>query len=176
MTWKYRVGTYQVLTECESCKEPWSYDNRERLGQDRPLCVECETNKEYMEKENEMGCDSQFDGARNSMPYPKTLVKDKGPNIQTTVFPPSVCTGGTTKELADTSKKWNSLEQVVEKEQTRLPLTEFEQELRLLVNRYHVENFSNTPDRILAEYLHGCLNAFNIAVKQREQWYGRKVF
>lgn len=58
----------------------------------------------------------------------------------------------------------------------RVPLTYFEQDLRRLINAYSLENVSNTPDSILAEYLCGCLNAFNIAIEQRERWYGRKVF
>jgi hypothetical protein len=68
----------------------------------------------------------------------------------------------------------------VEKEQdntiTHPVLTGFEQNLRRLINAQSVENLSNTPDFILAEYLSGCLNAFNYAVQRREQWYGRKVF
>ena len=59
---------------------------------------------------------------------------------------------------------------------TRPVLTGFEQSLRRLINAQCVENLSNTPDFILAEYLSGCLNAFNYAVQRREQWYGRKVF
>ena len=36
-----------------------------------------------------------------------------------------------------------------------------------------MENGSNTPDFMLAQYLLGCLEAFNIAVTTREKWYGR---
>ena len=54
----------------------------------------------------------------------------------------------------------------------RPPLTAFEQELRRLINRFSMENHSNTPDRILAEYLCSCLSAFNYATRAREQWYG----
>lgn len=51
----------------------------------------------------------------------------------------------------------------------------FEKELELLINRHSQENASNTPDSdfILAQYLMGCLAAFNVAVQQRETWYGR---
>jgi hypothetical protein len=59
---------------------------------------------------------------------------------------------------------------------TRPVLTAFEQDLRQLINKHSVENTSNTPDLILAEYLNACLNAFNVATRQREQWYGRKTF
>lgn len=51
--------------------------------------------------------------------------------------------------------------------------TEFEKELQALLNRYSAENESNTPDFILAQYLIGCLRAWNTAVQQRETWYGR---
>lgn len=47
----------------------------------------------------------------------------------------------------------------------------FEDELVALINRYCVENVSNTPDFILAEYVQNALNAFNHAVKLREVWY-----
>ena len=61
-------------------------------------------------------------------------------------------------------------------EYVRLPLTAFEQKLRSLINAQSMENASNTPDYILAEYLGACLSAFNYATRAREQWYGRKVF
>jgi hypothetical protein len=46
-------------------------------------------------------------------------------------------------------------------------------ELSMLLNRASRENASNTPDFILAQYLIGCLEAFETAVQQRETWYGR---
>ena len=46
----------------------------------------------------------------------------------------------------------------------------FEQELTALLNRYAVENESDTPDFILAEYLCSCLRAWNAAVKQRDHF------
>lgn len=51
----------------------------------------------------------------------------------------------------------------------------FEQELRDLINRYSLENESNTPDFILAEFLIKCLEAFNEASNKREEWYGKKL-
>ena len=51
--------------------------------------------------------------------------------------------------------------------------SEFEQQLQHLINRYSMENESNTPDFILAQFLKGCLESFNTAVQQRETWYGR---
>ena len=48
----------------------------------------------------------------------------------------------------------------------------FEEELINLINKYSKENASNTPDFILADYLNGCLLAFNTATIAREKWYG----
>ena len=50
---------------------------------------------------------------------------------------------------------------------------EFESDLRALLNRHCQENNSNTPDFILAQFLLGCLAAWNRGVQQRETWYGR---
>jgi hypothetical protein len=49
----------------------------------------------------------------------------------------------------------------------------FTKELTDLINRHSMENASNTPDFILANYLMTCLNAFAQATQQRETWYGR---
>jgi len=48
----------------------------------------------------------------------------------------------------------------------------FRKELEYLINRYSMENGSQTPDFILADYLVGCLEAFNTAVNDRGRWYG----
>jgi len=49
----------------------------------------------------------------------------------------------------------------------------FRKELENLINRHSKENGSNTPDFILAGYLHRCLDNFDSTVQYREQWYGR---
>lgn len=49
----------------------------------------------------------------------------------------------------------------------------FEKELEILINRHCVENASNTPDFILAQYMKACLLAFETATQQRETWHGR---
>lgn len=49
----------------------------------------------------------------------------------------------------------------------------FSEELTALLNRHSQENASGTPDFILSVYIRNCLAAFNGAVNQREQWYGR---
>ena len=50
----------------------------------------------------------------------------------------------------------------------------FQDELEALINRCSQENASNTPDFILASYLTSCLDAWNVAIKRREEWYGRE--
>ena len=52
-------------------------------------------------------------------------------------------------------------------------MSNFLNELQDLINRHSMENPSDTPDYILAQYLQDCLDAFARATKQREAWYGR---
>ena len=52
-------------------------------------------------------------------------------------------------------------------------MSKFEKQLQGLINKHSVENNSNTPDWILAQYLSSCLSVFAIAIQQRETWYGR---
>ena len=63
----------------------------------------------------------------------------------------------------------------VESELTENSDKSFADELESLINMHSQENLSNTPDYILAEYLTGCLNVFNTAVRQREVFWGRKI-
>ncbi len=51
--------------------------------------------------------------------------------------------------------------------------SEFELALRDLINRYSVENGSDTPDFILAGYLVSCLDNFEQTTLERERWWGR---
>ena len=51
---------------------------------------------------------------------------------------------------------------------------EFRGELELLINANSMENGSDTPDFILANYLLGCLEAFDKAVSRRTEWYEDK--
>jgi hypothetical protein len=48
----------------------------------------------------------------------------------------------------------------------------FRPQLESLLNRNCMENGSNTPDFILAEYLRQCLVAFDQATTARDAWYG----
>jgi hypothetical protein len=53
-------------------------------------------------------------------------------------------------------------------------MSDFQSELTDLINRHSMENASETPDFILAEYLYECLISFNLASNKRENWYGRQ--
>lgn len=53
--------------------------------------------------------------------------------------------------------------------------TSFERELAEVINRHSMENGSDTPDFLLAEYLLSCIESYNRAVRCRERWYGRKA-
>ena len=47
----------------------------------------------------------------------------------------------------------------------------FRKELEQLINKNSMENGSNTPDYILADYLTDCLMAFDKAMKTRDRFY-----
>lgn len=51
----------------------------------------------------------------------------------------------------------------------------FRKEIETIINTHSLENGSDTPDYILAQYLLSCLLAFDEAVKCREVWHGRKT-
>lgn len=51
----------------------------------------------------------------------------------------------------------------------------FEQELRKLINSHSIENESNTPDHILAQYMLSCLAAYTNAINNRDDWYAIDV-
>lgn len=52
---------------------------------------------------------------------------------------------------------------------------DFEQELKLLINRHSKENDSGTPDHILAKYMSACLDAYSEAVQSRAAWHSQPV-
>jgi hypothetical protein len=54
-------------------------------------------------------------------------------------------------------------------------MNSFEQDLSKLINNHNLEQYSDTPDFVLARYLVNCLTAFNAALQKREPWYGRKI-
>ena len=51
----------------------------------------------------------------------------------------------------------------------------FRKELEEVINRHSMENGSNTPDFILAEYLDDCLQNFDKTSRAREKWYGKEL-
>ena len=51
----------------------------------------------------------------------------------------------------------------------------FQKRLEDVINNACRENKSNTPDFILANYMLRCLQAFEDASNQREQWFGNKL-
>jgi len=51
----------------------------------------------------------------------------------------------------------------------------FRPRLEKLLNTHCMENASDTPDFILAEYLSSCLDAFDAAVRRRDEWYDRRI-
>lgn len=53
--------------------------------------------------------------------------------------------------------------------------SQFEKDIAAVINKHSVENDSNTPDFILAQYVRQCLEAFAVASRWREQWYGKSL-
>ena len=53
-------------------------------------------------------------------------------------------------------------------------MEDFREALEQLINRHCMENGSNTPDFILADYLTACLRAFDSAVNARTNWYRKE--
>jgi hypothetical protein len=51
----------------------------------------------------------------------------------------------------------------------------FQDALRELINKHCMENGSDTPDFLLAEYLCDCLAAYETIIEKREVWYGRRI-
>ena len=51
----------------------------------------------------------------------------------------------------------------------------FIEELQSLINEHSLEQYSGTPDFILAQYLYDCLRAFNNALQTRERYCGRPI-
>lgn len=50
----------------------------------------------------------------------------------------------------------------------------FRVELEHLINSHSMENGSNTPDFILADYLVDCLKTFDKTMMIRDNWYGKE--
>ena len=52
--------------------------------------------------------------------------------------------------------------------------SDFKKELAGLINKYSLENRSNTPDYLLANYLMACLDNYSHIVRNRDDWYNFK--
>jgi len=50
-------------------------------------------------------------------------------------------------------------------------MSEFVKELENIINKHCMENCSNTPDFILAQYLGTCLENYNATISKRDNWY-----
>lgn len=53
-------------------------------------------------------------------------------------------------------------------------MSDFEKQIKGLINEHSIENASNTPDFILAGFLIGCLGVFNTTMQKRATWYDEK--
>lgn len=51
----------------------------------------------------------------------------------------------------------------------------FQDALTNLINEHSMENGSDTPDFLLAEYLCDCLATYEVIISNREKWYGREI-
>ena len=58
-----------------------------------------------------------------------------------------------------------------EKTADDLKYDEFVKELAAVINRYSMENRSNTPDYMLAEYMAGCLTVYENTISNRTEWF-----
>lgn len=73
--------------------------------------------------------------------------------------------------------EWERNQIAVERNQIAVAtatVPDFQKELEKLINRFSMENGSDTPDFLLAIYLRDCLATFNVVVQAREKWYGRE--
>lgn len=61
------------------------------------------------------------------------------------------------------------------KEYIENKLNAFEKDLSTLINQHSLENLSNTPDYILANYLVRCLINYNSIVADRDAWFGNNT-
>lgn len=56
-------------------------------------------------------------------------------------------------------------------EERALRRTEFVRAIAHTINCHSMENESDTPDWLLAEYLAHCFDAWNTVVRARDKWY-----
>lgn len=51
-------------------------------------------------------------------------------------------------------------------------MSSFRSELEQLLNGHAKEHESNTPDFVLAQFIERALDAFDVATRARDHWYG----
>ena len=51
----------------------------------------------------------------------------------------------------------------------------FRKELEQLLNKNCMENGSNTPDFLLANYMLACLNAADMLISERDRWHTKEI-
>ncbi len=71
-------------------------------------------------------------------------------------------------------KKVNDMKERAMAEDTQM-IKNFRSQLIYLLNNNSMENGSDTPDYILADYMVDCLAAFDKTLQAREKWYDREV-
>ena len=75
---------------------------------------------------------------------------------------------------ADNNHKTKPKSRIMENFNEMTADSKLRKEIEQAINKHSLENGSDTPDFILAEYLTDCLRMFDKAVNKREEWYGRK--
>lgn len=168
------MGCDSQFDDAQHCSWESSVEapTRSRLVTDKGPRIDTRTFAEPLkiEEEDNIPCDC---GTRQEEKPHYTFPNRKTGPVKTVVFSDNeYCTAKQEVE----AKQPESFRLSQPNQYARPPLTAFEQDLRRLINKYSMENDSNTPDLILAEYLHACLTSFNIATRAREHWYGRRTF
>jgi hypothetical protein len=55
-------------------------------------------------------------------------------------------------------------------------MSQFRRDIEAVINRNSAENGSDTPDYILARFLLASLAAFDVAVRDRDEWHNFKTW
>jgi hypothetical protein len=97
------------------------------------------------------------------------------PNVQISgLSAESDCYPNTRQEIGKMMNE-EKIEEPTVAEDHQTKRSNFRQELESLINGHSMENGSDTPDFLLAEYLSRSLELFDVIVERREQWYGRST-
>ena len=75
------------------------------------------------------------------------------------------------KESVDLNDKLNYTSDNLSTIKEYKNVEKFKVELEHLINKHSIENGSNTPDFIIAEYLINCLLNYNDIIRAREEYY-----